>query len=177
MSGEPHPWRPSRRRLREALDAALLPVMVCAVALSLLTAWTRFGAAGSPARVEVAPGSVFLPLDGTRETAAFFRITNSGGSDDVLTSVASPELDDVMLSRYTPRGRGAAGMRMVRSAAVPAGEGLTMTPQGVDIMVRPREPLRLGDTIPFVLTFRHGGTVRAEAVVIGPSAWSPESES
>ncbi|WP_409234244.1 copper chaperone PCu(A)C [Streptomyces sp. PA5.6] len=164
-----HPWRPTRRRIREGLGGALEPVAACAVALGLLTVWTGTGAAGSPARVEVADGTVFLPYGNTRESAAFFRITNSGGSDDRLTSVTSPALDDVMLGRYAPTGRGAAGMRMVDSAAVPAGEGLTMSPYGLDVMVRLREPLVLGERIPFVLTFREGGTVRAEAVVIRPS--------
>ncbi|MET8689946.1 copper chaperone PCu(A)C [Streptomyces sp. NPDC004732] len=167
-----HSWRPSRRRIREGLGGALEPVAACAVALGLLTVWTGSGAAGSPAHVEVAAGTVFLPFGSTQESAAFFRISNSGGSDDRLTSVASPVLDDVMLGRYAPTGRGAAGMRMVDSAAVPAGEGLTMSPYGVDVMVRIREPLHLGDRIPFVLKFREGGTIKAEAVVIRPSVGS-----
>ncbi|WAL98937.1 copper chaperone PCu(A)C [Streptomyces sp. Je 1-369] len=167
-------WRPSRRRIREGLGGALEPVAACAVALGLLTVWTGSGGAGSPARVEVADGTVFLPYGNTRESAAFFRITNSGGSGDRLTSVASPVLDDVMLARYAPTGSGAAGMRMVDSAAVPAGEGLTMSPYGLDVMVRLREPLRLGERIPFVLTFREGRTVRTEAVVIRPSYGSEE---
>lgn len=174
MTADPHPWKPDRQRLREAFGAALEPLAACAVALGLLTTWVGFGAAGSPARVEVSTGTVFRPQGNTQETAAFFRISNTGGSDDALTSVTSPAFDDVMLSRYTPTGRGAAGMRMVGSAAVPAGEGLTMSPRGVDIMVRARGPLRLGDRVPFVLTFRHGGTVRTEAVVIRPSVWTPK---
>ncbi|WP_055565279.1 copper chaperone PCu(A)C [Streptomyces atriruber] len=171
-TNDTHSWRPSRRRLREGLGGALEPVAACAVALGLLTVWTGSGAAGSPARVEVAAGTVFLPFGNTQESAAFFRISNSGGSDDRLTSVTSPALDDVMLGRYAPTGGGAAGMRMVDSAVVPAGKGLTMSPYGLDVMVRIREPLSLGQRIPFVLTFREGGTVRAEAVVIRPSIGS-----
>ncbi|MFD6434687.1 copper chaperone PCu(A)C [Streptomyces venezuelae] len=164
-----HSWRPSRRRIREGLGGALGPVAACAVALGLLTAWTGSGAAGTPARVEVAEGTVFLPYGGTSVSSAYFRISNSGGSDDRLTSVTSPAFDDLMLSQYAPMGGAAAGMRMVDSAVVPAGEGLTMSPYGLDVMVRIREPLRLGERIPFVLTFREGGTVRTEAVVIRPS--------
>ncbi|MEU6124001.1 copper chaperone PCu(A)C [Streptomyces sp. NPDC047123] len=166
---EAHPWRPSRRRIRDALDAALMPVAACAVALGVLTTWTASGAAGSPARVEVVGGTVFLPYGDTEDTAAFFRITNTGGSDDRLTEVTSPAFDDVMLGRHTTTGRAVASMRMVDSAAVPAGEGLTMSPYGLDVMATLRAPLRLGERVPFVLTFRHGGSVRTQAVVIRPA--------
>ncbi|MEU1328778.1 copper chaperone PCu(A)C [Streptomyces sp. NPDC005865] len=165
---EAHPWRPTRRGLRDGVLAGLAPVAACALALGGLTAWTGSGAAGSPARVTVARGSVFVPVGATEETVAFFPIANSGGSDDRLTSVDSPVFDDVMLSRTVPTGRGAATMRGVRSAAVPAGEGLIMSPRGLDIMVRTRGPLKVGETVPFVLTFRHGGRIEAEALVVGP---------
>ncbi|MEU7576940.1 copper chaperone PCu(A)C [Streptomyces sp. NPDC041068] len=169
-TAEQNPWRPSRRRLREASLAALAPLTACAVALGALTAWTGSGAAGSPARVEVEPGTIYLPTGDRKETAAFFRITNSGGSDDRLTSVTSPVLDEVMLGRHTAAGDGAATMRMLDSAAVPAREGLTMAPLGVDVMARTRAPLSVGDRIPFVLTFRYGGRVSAEAVVVRPTS-------
>ncbi|MFD4628873.1 copper chaperone PCu(A)C [Streptomyces sp. NPDC058284] len=169
MSDE-HSWRPSRRRLRAGLSAALAPVAACAVALGALATWTASGAAGTPARVEVPRGTVFLPSGNSTETAAFFSITNSGGSDDRLTSVSSPVLDDVMLSRVVPAGRGTATMRMVKTVAVPAREGLTMSPSGLDIMVRTRTPLKAGERVPFVLTFRYGGRIEAEAVVVGPGS-------
>ncbi|MEU6995382.1 copper chaperone PCu(A)C [Streptomyces sp. NPDC046465] len=163
-------WRPSRRGLRDGLVAALAPVAACAVALGALTAWTGSGGAGSPARVEVARGTVFLPAAGRTQTSAFFSIANSGGSDDRLTSVSSPVFDEVMLSRLVSNGRGGATMGMVKSVDVPAREGLTMSPSGLDIMVRTRTPLKSGDRVPFVLTFRYGGRIEAEAVVVGPGS-------
>ncbi|MEV5981164.1 copper chaperone PCu(A)C [Streptomyces sp. NPDC052114] len=168
MTAERHPWRPTRRGLRAAALAALAPVTACAVALGALAAWAGSGAAGSPPRVEVAPGTLYLPYGDRTETAAFFRVANSGGADDRLTSVTSPALDDVVLGRHAAAGEGSATMRMVGSAAVPAREGLTMSPHGLDVMARVRTPLKEGDRIPFVLTFRHGGRIATEAVVVRP---------
>ncbi|MFH8991119.1 copper chaperone PCu(A)C [Streptomyces sp. NPDC017940] len=146
------------------------PVFACAVALAGLSAWVAAGAAGGPARVAVGDGRVFLPYGGKAETAAFFRITNSGESGDTLLSVGSPVADDVMLSRTVERAGNVESMRMVDSAAVPARSVLRMAPEGLDVMLRPRRPLRVGDEVPFVLRFRHAGDVRVRAVVVRPGS-------
>ncbi|MFF9897657.1 copper chaperone PCu(A)C [Streptomyces longispororuber] len=158
-------------RLRGVLPAVLAPVLACAVSLCGLSAWVATGAAGGPARISVTDGRVFLPYGSAAETAAFFRIANTGDSADVLLSVRSPEADDVMLSRTVEHeGANVESMRMVDSAPVPAGRRITMEPDGLDVMLRPRRPLRLGDAMPFVLRFRHSGEVRVTAVVVRPGS-------
>ncbi|MEW2528286.1 copper chaperone PCu(A)C [Streptomyces sp. NPDC047071] len=158
-------------RLRPGLLAALAPVLAAALTLGGLTAWVAAGAAGGPARISVTDGRVFLTYGSVAETAAFFRITNSGDSDDVLESVRSPAAVDVMLSRTVERpGRNVESMRMVESATVPAGRRITMKPDGLDIMLRPKRALRLGAEVPFVLTFRHSGEVQVTALVVRPGS-------
>ncbi|MFD9859485.1 copper chaperone PCu(A)C [Streptomyces alboflavus] len=157
-------------RLRSALPGVLAPVLACALALCGLSAWVAVGAAGSPARVTVDNGRVFLPYGGKEETAAFFRITNTGESGDTLLSVRSPAATDVMLSRTVERPGNVESMRMVDSAAVPARSVVRMTPEGLDVMLRPTGSLRLGDRVPFVLRFRHGGEVTVRAVVVRPGS-------
>ncbi|MEV0438252.1 copper chaperone PCu(A)C [Streptomyces spectabilis] len=158
-------------RLRGGLLTALAPVVAAALTLGGLSAWVAAGAAGGPARISVTDGRVFLPYGGVAETAAFFRITNSGDSDDVLESVRSPRAVDVMLSRTVEReGANVESMRMVESATVPAGRRITMEPDGLDVMLRPKRALRLGDEVPFVLRFRHSGEVRVTAVVVRPGS-------
>ncbi|MEI5098001.1 copper chaperone PCu(A)C [Streptomyces sp. PmtG] len=98
-------------RVRGGLLAALAPVIACALTLCGLAAWVTSGAAGSPARISVTGGRVFLPYGSVKETAAFFRITNYGESDDVLLSVRSPDADDVMLSRTVERAGAGASSR------------------------------------------------------------------
>ncbi|MFI1397098.1 copper chaperone PCu(A)C [Streptomyces sp. NPDC020681] len=157
-------------RIRSALTTALVPLAACSLTLAGLTTWTASGAAGSPPRIEVGDSRVFLPYGGRTETAAFFRITNTGGSDDLLTAVTSPAVDRAMLSRHVNTDDGAGFMRMIDSADVPAGGTLTMSPSGVDVMVRTKGRWRVGDTIPFVLHFRDSGRVETVAAVIRPGS-------
>ncbi|NUT30885.1 MAG: copper chaperone PCu(A)C, partial [Streptomyces sp.] len=82
-------WRPNRRRVADGLLAALAPIAASAVALGGLTTWVNLGNAGSPPRIAVTGGRVFLPYGDVRDTAAFFRITNTGGADDRLLKVTS----------------------------------------------------------------------------------------
>ncbi|RSS78938.1 copper chaperone PCu(A)C [Streptomyces sp. WAC06614] len=158
------------RRVRDGLLAALVPVVACLTALVGLTAWTRVGAAGTPARVEVGVGRVFLPYAGKERTAAFFAITNTGGADDQLVSVTSPALQDVMLSRHEPGGDGADTMGMAPTVNIPAGSRLTMTPGTVDVMATVKGRWKEGDAVPFVLHFRHSGAVDAVAFVVRPGS-------
>jgi copper(I)-binding protein len=111
---------------------------------------------------------MYLPFGGSRESAAFFRIVNTGGSHDRLTGVTSTAASGVMLGRNTRTDGNAATMRGVGSVTVPAGGTLEMSPRGLDVMLTLREPVRVGDRVPFVLRFRDGGRIRASAVVVRP---------
>ncbi|MEV6021796.1 copper chaperone PCu(A)C [Streptomyces sp. NPDC052036] len=161
-------WRPSRRRLAEAFLAALAPVAACVLTLGGLAAWTASGAAGSPARIDVTSGRAFLPYGDSQESAAFFRISNSGGTEDELTGVTSTAVDRAMLGRNTTTPGNAGYMRPVDSAVVPAGGTLAMSPRGLDLMVTVRGKWRAGDLVPFVLHFRHSGRIKTMAVVVRP---------
>ncbi|MEU9211090.1 copper chaperone PCu(A)C [Streptomyces sp. NPDC048415] len=165
-----HVWRPSRRRLTDTLLAALAPVAACGVALGALTTWTGSGSAGSPARIEATSGRVFLPYGDTQETAAFFRISNSGGAEDKLVRVTSSALGgDIALSRHRTTGDGAAYREPVDAATVPARGSLTMSPHGLDVTMRAQAGWAAGDLVPFTLHFQRGGRIRVLAVVVHPS--------
>ncbi|WP_326758726.1 copper chaperone PCu(A)C [Streptomyces phaeochromogenes] len=166
---DPHPWRPTRRRLTDTLLTALAPVAACSIALGALSTWVAAGRAGDPARIEVIAGRVFLPYGDTRDTAAFFRITNSGDADDRLVRVSSPGVGgEVTLGRHRTTGGGAAYRDEVDSAAVPAHGSLTMSPHGLDVILHAGERWELGDPVPFTLHFRRSGPVTVEAVVVSP---------
>ncbi|MFE6838347.1 copper chaperone PCu(A)C [Streptomyces sp. NPDC057705] len=160
---------PGMRRLRDGLISVLAPVTACLTALVGLTAWTTAGAAGTPARIEVGIGRVFLPYADKERTAAFFRITNTGGSGDQLVSVTSPVVEAVMLSRHTSAA-GADSMRMAPSAEIPAGSTLQMTPSTLDVMMTVKGRWQVGDAVPFVLHFRNSGPVEAVAFVVRPGS-------
>ncbi|AXE75909.1 copper chaperone PCu(A)C [Streptomyces atratus] len=163
-------WIPTRRRLYDGLLAVVAPLAAFSVALGGLTAWTASGAAGAPPRLEISDGRVFLPYNGNVDTAAFFRITNSGGADDRLVSVTSAAVDSAMLSRHVRHDSGAGSMSMVGSVGLPAGETLAMSASTVDVMVKMKDRRQVGDVLPFVLHFRHSDPVEALAVVVRPGS-------
>ncbi|MFG3028383.1 copper chaperone PCu(A)C [Streptomyces sp. NPDC048253] len=162
--------RPSRRRLTDTLLAALAPVAVCGLALGGLSTWTAYGNAGSPARIRVTDGKVFLPSAGVPETAAFFRVANSGGSADRLLRVTTAEAGagSPRLSRHLMTGTGSASAQTVASVAVPARETLDMSPGGLDVIVPAKSGWQSGDLVAFTLHFEHGGAVKTLAVVVRP---------
>ncbi|MFJ1733454.1 copper chaperone PCu(A)C [Streptomyces sp. NPDC088254] len=164
-----HPWRPTRRRLADTLLSALAPVAVCSVALGGLTAWTSSGNAGTPARIAVTDAHVFMPYGNTRDTAAFFRITNSGGADDRLLKVTVSGADgETALSRHRMTSGRAAYAETVDSAEVRAGDSLAMSPTGLDVTLRAKPGWREFDFVPFTLYFQHSGPVKALAIVVRP---------
>ncbi|WP_326615869.1 copper chaperone PCu(A)C [Streptomyces decoyicus] len=179
-----NPWRPSRRRLVDALLAALAPATACSVALGGLATWAAVGKAGSPARIAVSSGRVLLPYADGTETAAFFDIANIGGADDRLVKVTSSgTAGEIGLSRHRTTKSGAAYRSIVVSATVAAGSELAMSPHGLDVTVGVTPPARAkpraggtykarwraGDLVSFTLHFERSGAIKAPAVVIRPS--------
>ncbi|NUP23318.1 MAG: copper chaperone PCu(A)C [Streptomyces sp.] len=162
-------WRPNRRRVADGLLAALAPIAASAVALGGLTTWVNLGNAGSPPRIAVTGGRVFLPYGDVRDTAAFFRITNTGGADDRLLKVTSSATEGgTALSRHRMVSASAASARTVDSARVPAGEGLVMSPFGLDVTLRAGRGWQEGTYVPFTLRFEHAGRIEVQAVVVRP---------
>ncbi|MEY9989465.1 copper(I)-binding protein [Streptomyces sp. V4I8] len=168
-AADPGAWRPTRRRITDGLLAALAPIAACGVALGGLTTWVGSGSAGSPARIVVTDGRVLLPYGDVRDTAAFFRVTNSGGADDRLLKVTSPAVGgDMSLSSHRMTGGNAASARTVDSARVPAGGSLAMSPYGLDVTLRAEPGRQAGTYVPFTLHFEHGGRIDVQAVVVRP---------
>ncbi|MFD8045929.1 copper chaperone PCu(A)C [Streptomyces sp. WAC 05379] len=166
---DPRAWRPTRRRITDGLLAALAPIAACGVALGGLTTWVGAGNAGSPARITVTDGRVFLPYGDVRDTAAFFRIANSGGSDDRLLKVTSSAVrGEATLSRHRMAGDNAATARTVESAGVPADGSLTMSPFGLDVTLRADPEWVAGTYVPFTLHFEQGGRIEVQAKVVRP---------
>ncbi|MEU3509651.1 copper chaperone PCu(A)C [Streptomyces longwoodensis] len=162
-------WRPTRRRFTDTFLAALAPVAACSLALGGLTTWVGAGKAGSPARITVSNGRVFLPYGNTTDTAALFDIANVGGADDRLVNVTSTAtLGRITLSEHRMLGGRAAYKADVTSATVPAGGVLSMSPRGVDVTLRAGAGWRAGDLVPFTLHFARSTPVETIAVVIRP---------
>ncbi|MFG2539335.1 copper chaperone PCu(A)C [Streptomyces sp. NPDC048511] len=158
-------------RRRTSFTAIGVPVLACGMALAGLGTWTANGHAGSPPHVAVTKAYVFQPTGPTPETAAFFTLANDGGSSDRLVHIASTDTAaPPRLSEHHMTSFGGAYRQPVESVTVPAGDGLTMTPHGIDVTVRPKGTLRLGEEVSFTLRFAHGEPLRIQAVVVRPGA-------
>ncbi|MEU8708367.1 copper chaperone PCu(A)C [Streptomyces sp. NPDC048565] len=158
-------------RLRTSFTAVGVPVLACGMALAGLGAWTANGNAGSPPHVAVTKAYVYLPTGPTPETAAFFTLTNDGGSADRLVHIASTDtVAPPRLSEHHMTSYGGAYRQPVDSVTVPADDGLTMTPHGIDVTVRPKGTWRPGEEVSFTLRFAHGKALRIRAVVVRPGA-------
>ncbi|MEV7993734.1 copper chaperone PCu(A)C [Streptomyces sp. NPDC086077] len=72
------------------------------------------------------------------------------------------------LSRHRMTDSGAAYRAAVGSASVPAGGDLSMTPLGLDVILRADAGWRVGDVVPFTLHFERSGRVETSAVVVLP---------
>ncbi|MCA1218574.1 copper chaperone PCu(A)C [Streptomyces sp. 8L] len=153
-----------RSRLADTVRAVAAPVLCCALALLALTAWSRSGLANRPSSVSVSRGTLYRPLLDARTTAAFFRIDNTGPTDDTLVSVTSTATGPAVPARTRTR-HGAGTMRMGVTLPVPAHSSVRMNASEQDVMVELRHPLRLGERVPFVLHFRYAGDVEAVAEV------------
>lgn len=168
-TADPRASRPTCRRIPDGLLAALAPIAACSVALGGLTTWVGSGSAGSPPRIAVTDGRVFLPYGDVRDTAAFFWITNSGGADDRLLKVTSSAVrGDVTLSRHRMTSGRMAYAETVDSARVPAGGTLAMSPYGLDVTLRAQPGWQTGTYVPFTLHFEDGGRIEVQAAVVRP---------
>ncbi|MEU9635828.1 copper chaperone PCu(A)C [Streptomyces tendae] len=164
-------WTPTRHRLAETAMAALAPVCACVLALGGLAVWTATGNAGAPARIGVTDARLFLPSRGVPETAAFFRITNVGGSQDRLVRVTSSDVTEgISLSSHRMTAGGAAYRRPTESLPVPAGGTLDMSPHSSDVTVPAAAGWETGDLVPFTLHFEHSGRMKVLAVVVRPGS-------
>ncbi|MGC0421067.1 copper chaperone PCu(A)C [Embleya sp. AB8] len=151
------------------------PLVAAALALTLLTAWTASGQAGSAPKLSISDGRVHLATNADA-TSAYFTIRNSGAANDELTAVTTPITTDVGFSFHTYTGY-AGRMWMTKSLPIPANGLLGMTASGANIMLGNPPKLTPGETIPFTLHFRHSPPIHTTAVVIRPGTWTPAKSS
>lgn len=118
---------------------------------------TQDASAGGKPEVEVS--GAYMPQPVTDKMAAgFFTVTNSGGTDDKLTSVTSKIADKVTL--HSTQGQ---TMREKDSFPLAAGATLDFERGGNHLMFETlnRKP-KVGEKVSVELHFAKSGTVRAE---------------
>lgn len=101
------------------------------------------------------------------EAAAYFSVTNSGGTADTLLSVTSPAAPAISLHSTTSRG-GADTMVMRSDLAIPARRTTALT-VGHDhlMLMNPVQRLTQGQHVALTLTFAHAGKIDLDTPVVG----------
>jgi len=110
---------------------------------------------------------------GVSVAAAYVSLRNDGAADDRLISAASPAAESVTLHN-TAEENGAATMRPLADAMIPAGGVLEMEPGGPHLMLMDLSaPIKEGTSLPVTLVFERAGTVTVPVEVAPIGADSP----
>ncbi|MFJ6212091.1 copper chaperone PCu(A)C [Streptomyces sp. NPDC092296] len=144
--------------------AVLAPVLVAA---AVLTGCGSGSQGGGPARISVSEAYIPLPASPT-DAAGYLTLHNTGGTDDQLVKVGSPDARQVTMHRST-----ATSMAALPELPVPAHGSAAFTRGGDHLMImglahRPT----LGSTVRLDLTFARSGTITVK-VPIKPLAYRP----
>lgn len=99
-------------------------------------------------------------------TAAYFTITNPGGSADALLSASSPRAASVEMHETSMASDGTMGMHPIVRLDVPAGGSVALAPGGFHLMITGlKTELKPGDRLELDLVFDRAGTVVVQAEV------------
>jgi copper(I)-binding protein len=165
----------SRRRALAGALGGTAAVAVAAVAGLILAGGSSSGAngsakAGSPAKLSVSAGYIPQPLL-TDLAAAYFTVTNSGGTAAELTSVSTPLAAHVTLHSTT-----GTTMYQVASLTVPAGGRLTLGTGADHLMLEnlTGKP-SVGAKVTLTLHFAHATPATMTVTVpVQPTTYHPE---
>ncbi len=138
----------SRSRIFEIGVALVLTL--AALAFVSLTVWAE----DKPA-VQVTDAWVRPTIGQSKASAAYMRITNEGGEDQVLTGASSPRVKAVELHRTTMTPDGVMQMRKVEDGlTIPAGGSLALAQGGTHLMLFGVEgALKDGEVLTLTLEF------------------------
>ena len=137
-----------------------LTIAVCAAALPAAAADAQSG----PLTVEAAWARP--SIGEATNSAAYFRIANSGDAPDRLLAVKSDAAGHVMLHESRMEGTVMKMLPLDGGIEVPAHGSAELKPLGAHVMlVGLRAPLKDGDTLPLTLLFEKQGEVAITAKV------------
>lgn len=124
-----------------------------------------FVAATLPARAASVSDGWFRALPNDLPAAGYFTLKNDGPKAIALTGASSPACGMLMLHKSEMIG-GMSHMSMVDRVEVPEGGSVSFAPGGYHLMcMKPGAAMKPGGTVPVVLQFADGTTVKAEFAV------------
>lgn len=127
--------------------------------------------AARPATVSVSDCWI-RALPGDLPSGGYFKASNSGDQPVDLVGVTSDAFGMAMLHQTQSQGS-TSSMAMVHQVAVPAHGSLAFAPGNYHVMLeQPRQPLKIGSTIPLTFAFGDGQKMTAACAVKSASTMS-----
>lgn len=100
-------------------------------------------------------------------SAAFMAVTNAGGQDDILVSVATPIARNAELHNHIMEGNVMKMRRVKDGITVPANGSAELKPGGLHVMLLGlNRKVGVGDSFPMTLTFSKAGEIAVEVKVL-----------
>jgi periplasmic copper chaperone A len=110
---------------------------------------------------------------GAKVGALYLTVSNSGAEGDRLLSVSTDAAEHCEI-HASESGTGMMTMRMVEEVDIPAGDSISLAPQGTHVMLMGlKAPLKKGTTFPATLHFDKAGEVAIEVTVQGLADLQP----
>jgi len=107
--------------------------------------------------------------------AVYFTVDNAGNETDRLVRASTPIAGGVALHQMAVEG-GMMKMRAIPSLEIRPAARVELKPDGYHLMlVDLKQPLKVGETFPVMLTFERAGTIRVVVVVEEMGAAPPRS--
>ncbi|MEZ0603358.1 copper chaperone PCu(A)C [Paraburkholderia sp. IW21] len=112
-------------------------------------------------------------LPGDLPSGGYFKVSNAGDQAMNLVGVSSDVFGMAMLHQTQSQGS-TSSMAMVDQVAVPAHGSLVFAPGNYHVMLEhPKQPLKIGSTIPLTLSFSDGEKVTAACTVKSAGTLAP----
>ncbi|CAB3639879.1 hypothetical protein LMG24238_00172 [Paraburkholderia sediminicola] len=127
--------------------------------------------AGAAATVSVSDCWI-RALPGDLPSGGYFKAGNTGDQPVNLTGISTEAFGMAMLHQTQSQGS-TSSMAMVHQVAVPAHGSLVFAPGNYHVMLeQPKQPLKIGTTIPLTFSFSDGEKVTASCAVKSASTMS-----
>ena len=111
-------------------------------------------------------------LPGDLPSGGYFKASNTGDQPVNLVGISTEAFGMAMLHQTQSQGS-TSSMAMVHQVAVPAHGSLVFAPGNYHVMLeQPKQPLKIGTTIPLTFSFSDGEKVTASCAVKSASTMS-----
>ena len=111
-------------------------------------------------------------MPGDLPSGGYFKASNTGDQPVNLTGISTDAFGMAMLHQTQSQGS-TSSMAMVHQVAVPAHGSLVFAPGNYHVMLEhPKQPLKIGTTIPLAFSFSDGEKVTASCAVKSASTMS-----